>query len=104
MIAALLARIEALVARNASLVARVAELEAKLGLPPKTPDNSSVPPSKGQKPSERDLCDGRAHSDAAGLRQRGVQRERAERAPWREPGDFLCLARAAGRSGGTKQE
>jgi transposase len=52
MIAALLARIEALVATNASLVARIAELEAKLGLPPKTPDNSSVPPSKGQKPSE----------------------------------------------------
>ena len=34
-----------------ALTARVAELEAKLGLPPKTPDNSSVPPSKGQKPS-----------------------------------------------------
>lgn len=33
------------------LTARVAELDAKLGLPPKTPDNSSVPPSKGQKPS-----------------------------------------------------
>ncbi len=34
-----------------ALRARVAELEAKLGLPPKTPDNSSTPPSKGQKPS-----------------------------------------------------
>jgi transposase len=45
LIAKLLARIEA-------LMARVAELEAKLGLPPKTPDNSSVPPSTGQKPSE----------------------------------------------------
>lgn len=33
------------------LAARVAELEAMLGMPPKTPDNSSVPPSKGQKPS-----------------------------------------------------
>jgi transposase len=43
-IAALMARIEV-------LTARVAELEARLGLPPKTPDNSSVPPSKGQKPS-----------------------------------------------------
>ena len=39
-------------ATNERLTARVAELEAKLGLPPKTPDNSSVPPSKGQKPSE----------------------------------------------------
>ena len=35
----------------AALAARVAELEAKLGVPPKTPDNSSTPPSKGQKPS-----------------------------------------------------
>src|SRR3954468_22512672 len=58
LIAALMARIEALVAGNEALVAenaalagRVAELEVKLGLPPKTPDNSSVPPSKGQKPS-----------------------------------------------------
>src|ERR1019366_8583331 len=34
-----------------TLLTRVAELEAKLGLPPKTPDNSSTPPSKGQKPS-----------------------------------------------------
>jgi transposase len=31
------------------LTRRVADLEAKLGLPPKTPDNSSVPPSQGQK-------------------------------------------------------
>ncbi|MDP1732277.1 MAG: IS66 family transposase [Devosia sp.] len=50
-IAALIARIEMLVAENARLAGRVVELEAKLGLPPKTPDNSSVPPSKGQKPS-----------------------------------------------------
>lgn len=33
----------------ARLTARVAELEAKLKEPPKTPDNSSMPPSKGQK-------------------------------------------------------
>jgi transposase len=45
------ALIAALMAQVAALTARVAELEAKLGLPPKTPDNSSVPPSKGQKPS-----------------------------------------------------
>src|SRR5271163_5277393 len=52
MIAALLARIETLTAANARLVARIAELEAKLDQPPKTPDNSSLPPSKGQKASE----------------------------------------------------
>jgi len=32
------------------LTARVVEVEAKLGLPPKTPDNSSTPPSQGRKP------------------------------------------------------
>ncbi len=45
------ALIGSLMAQVAALVARVAALEAKLGLPPKTPDNSSLPPSKGQKPS-----------------------------------------------------
>ncbi len=35
----------------ATLTARVAELEAKLALPPKNPDNSSLPPSKGDKPN-----------------------------------------------------
>jgi transposase len=38
-------------AENMALRGRVAELEAKLGLPPKTPDNSSTPPSRGQKSS-----------------------------------------------------
>lgn len=34
-----------------TLTKRIAVLEAKLGKPPKTPDNSSVPPSQGQKPN-----------------------------------------------------
>ena len=51
-IAALIAQIEALTATNARLTARIAELEAKLDQPPKTPNNSSLPPSKGQKASE----------------------------------------------------
>ena len=38
-------------AENAVLTKRVAALEAKLGEPPKTPDNSSLPPSRGQKPN-----------------------------------------------------
>ena len=46
------ALIASLMAQVAALTARLAELEAKLGLPPKTPDNSSVPPSKGQKKSD----------------------------------------------------
>jgi len=52
LIVSLTKQVEALTAANAALTARVVELEAKLGLPPKTPDNSSVPPSKGQKPSK----------------------------------------------------
>jgi transposase len=31
---------------------RIADLEARLGDPGKTPDNSSLPPSKGQKPNQ----------------------------------------------------
>ena len=31
---------------------RIAELEVKLGQPPKTPGNSSLPPSQGQKPNQ----------------------------------------------------
>jgi len=31
---------------------RIAELEAKLAEPPKTPDNSSLPPSKGERPNQ----------------------------------------------------
>lgn len=45
------ARIEALLSENMALRKRVAELEARLGLPPKTPDNSSTPPSLGAKVS-----------------------------------------------------
>lgn len=42
-------------AQIVALTERVAALEAKLGLPPKTPDNSSVPPSQAQK-SNRAEC------------------------------------------------
>lgn len=43
------ALIRALWAQVQALTARVAELEARLAAPPKTPDNSSLPPSRGQK-------------------------------------------------------
>jgi transposase len=36
-------------AQIVALTQRIAELEAKLGQPPKTPENSSVPPSQGRK-------------------------------------------------------
>ena len=45
----LIALIEAQAEQIRLLTVRIGELEAKLGTPPKTPDNSSLPPSKGQK-------------------------------------------------------
>jgi len=47
-----------------ALTARVAELEAKLGTPPKTPDNSSLPPSKGKKPNRPEK--GKRHGPRSG--------------------------------------
>jgi len=51
LIRALWAQVQALTAQVQTLAARVAELETKLGEPPKTPDNSSLPPSQGKKPN-----------------------------------------------------
>lgn len=56
-----------------ALSARITELLARLGAPPKTPDNSSLPPSKGQKPN---LPDRPKHPRRG---RPGVSRARAER-------------------------
>ena len=52
LIATLLARIDELSKRLAALEAENARLREKLNLPPKTPDNSSTPPSQGRKASD----------------------------------------------------
>src|SRR5919108_2708861 len=53
LVASMLARIDQLLAQIAARDDRIdellAQLEAKLGGPPKTPGNSSLPPSRGQK-------------------------------------------------------
>src|SRR5579859_7075136 len=49
LIVSLLAKIDDLVGHNKALLARIAELEGRAGKPPKTPTNSSLPPSSGQK-------------------------------------------------------
>ena len=51
LIGALVARIDALAAENAALKAENAALRETLNRPPKTPDNSSTPPSQGPKPN-----------------------------------------------------
>ena len=48
-ISGLTARVDELLAQNKALLARIAELEVLHGKPPKRPDNSSLPPSRGQK-------------------------------------------------------
>ena len=62
------ALIASLMAQVAALTARLAELEAKLGLPTKTPDNSSIPPSKGQKKSEPSTPKAKANPHAGAHR------------------------------------
>ena len=47
----LIALVLAQAAQIVALTKRVAELEAKLGQPPKTPDNSSLPPAQARKPN-----------------------------------------------------
>lgn len=69
LILAFIERINALIAENAELKERVARLEAKLGQPPKTPDNSSLPPSQGHKASEE------AARKPKGKPHRGSRRE-----------------------------
>lgn len=64
-----LAQVEAislLTRQGEALAARVAELEAKLDVPPKTPTNSSKPPSQGQKPNEeaKTQCRRKSHKGA----------------------------------------
>jgi hypothetical protein len=48
-ISGLTARVDELLAQNKALLARITELEVLHGKPPTTPDNSSLPPSRGQK-------------------------------------------------------
>ena len=60
---------------------RVAELEAKLGEPPKTPDNSSVPPSQGRK-TNTPPCkerDGKTRGKGHGRGGRGLHRDPDQR-------------------------
>jgi len=65
LVLAMLRRSDDLLDENKVLRARIAELEAQLGKPPKTPDNSSLPPSRGQK------ANGEAKTSAGAMRRKG---------------------------------
>ena len=67
------ALIKALFERLAAAERRIAELEAQLREPPKTPDNSSLPPSKGQKANRRDKPRGGGPRQGSLGREGGVR-------------------------------
>ena len=76
-----------------ALLDRIAALEAKLGEPPKTPDNSSLPPSRGRK-KNRPPRPKRARRKRTGP---GVTRARAA-APDRTVGCYAERCRHCGVS------
>jgi transposase len=88
LIQALWVQVQALTAQLAAQMGRLAELEAKLGTPPKTPDNSSLPPSRGRKPNRDDK------PDRTGPRQGSLGREGGGR-PLAETPDETVTARPA---------
>src|SRR5829696_7376804 len=77
LIHALWAQVQALTAQATTLAARVVELEARLDVPPKTPDNSSLPPSRGKKPNREDQP-GRTGPRQGSLGRQGGGRRLAE--------------------------
>src|ERR1022692_4274600 len=84
-ISGLTARVDELVAQNKALLARIAELEAERGKPPKTPDNSSLPPSRGQKGNvaepTRVKKARKGHPGAARVASRSKRQARNSRGP-----------------------
>src|SRR5258708_913111 len=87
----LLAQNKALKEQISVLLVRIAGLEARNGQPPKTPTNSSVPPSKGQKANRPE-----APAETTGRRGRpGVGHGLCPAADVRrevEPGSACCGA------------
>src|SRR4051794_17141891 len=71
-----------------ALWARVAELEARLNAPPKTPDNPSLPPSRGRK------ADRPEKARPPGPRRGSLGREGGGRSLAEEP-DQRVIAKAA---------
>ncbi len=82
----------------ADLCKRVAELESKLGGPPKTPDNSSMPPSKGQKANTPPgkARDGNKRRKGHGRGGRGLHREPDQRVAARVTTCPHCAAALGG--------
>lgn len=89
LIVALWTQVGAQAEQIAALTVRVAELEAKLKEPPKGPDNSSTPPSRGQK-SDRPAKDKRN-----GPRKGSLGRKGGGRALASDPDQFVTAKAAS---------
>src|SRR5262245_18561780 len=63
----LLARIDELQQQNKTLLVRIAELEGGAGKPPKTPTNSSLPLSSGQKANVADTSTTKSRKGRPGV-------------------------------------
>jgi hypothetical protein len=74
------AGVNELLAQNKALLARIAELEANHGKPSKTPDNSSMPPSRGQMGTSRSHCGASARREP-GRETRHLRRRRPRLQP-----------------------
>jgi hypothetical protein len=76
------------------LTRRIAELEAKLGGPPKTPDNSSTPPSQARQPNRAERRAAKKRKGRPGV-SRGVPGTRPQSGPdHRQCGGTLPALRA----------
>src|SRR5258706_3547139 len=78
-------RIDELLAQVKMLNARIAELEAKRGGPPKTPDNSSLPPSRGQKANAEPPAVKRRRKGRPGVPRKLSQKSDRARTLYPEP-------------------
>ena len=74
-----------------ALAARVEALEQQLNGPPKTPDNSSLPPSKGQKANRSEAA------ERAGSRKGSLGRKGGGRSLMSEPDQVVCARATACR-------
>jgi hypothetical protein len=87
-------QIDALTKRVEAQERDIADLKTNLGEPPKTPDNSSVPPSRGQKPTpwagRNEPACGKAVLDvkAAGVGWQGIPMKSSSPRP-----DVVAIAR-----------
>jgi transposase len=77
-----------LMVRLSAAERRIAELEARLGEPPKRPDNSSLPPSRGQKPNRPETA------SRKGPRKGSLGREGGDRLLAEDP-DQTVIAKPA---------